>query len=256
MPECYLTSLQKIFQVQLDIQDIHPFLDKVFPIAIVENERFYIYEPDESRKCYRFSGEMPTPMPIPAGVRAAFPLNSDGSRMACVVTGDVFDSLDGYVTIFHEFVHCQQFETCEQQIKQTLSVAQKALAAYDFMWEINHTFPYNDSAFIQAYAQFLVLTPGSDPAAIRDTRQELKNLLAPDDYEYMTWQEWKEGFARWIENLIQRRLSLPENHGGSQLPFSRVTFYAGGACYIDHLYRWFPGIKTDFENLFLRMYQA
>jgi hypothetical protein len=38
--------------------------------------------------------------------------------MACVVTGEVFDSLEGIVTIFHEFVHCQQFETCERELKQ------------------------------------------------------------------------------------------------------------------------------------------
>jgi hypothetical protein len=256
MPERYLTSLQKIFQVQQDIQDIHPFLEKVFPIAIVENERFYIYEPDESRKCYRFSGEMATPMPVPTGVRAAFPLNSDGSRMACVVTGEVFDTLDGYVTIFHEFIHCQQFETCEQKIKQTLSVAQNALAAGDFMWEINHPFPYDDAGFIQAYAQCLALTPENDITALHAIRQELKHLLNQEDYEYMAWQEWKEGFARWIENRIQKRLGLPENYGGDRSPFSRVSFYAGGARTIDHLCRWFPGIETDLENLFLKMYQA
>jgi hypothetical protein len=183
-------------------------------------------------------------------------LNNDGSRMACVVTGEVFDTFDGYVTIFHEFIHCQQFETCEQQIKQTLRVAQKALAAGDFMWEINHPFPYADAGFTHAYAHFLALKPGSDPTAVKAVRQELKNLLAPDDYEYLTWQEWKEGFARWIENRIQKRLDLSENHGGDQPPFSRVSFYAGGARTIDHLCRWFPGIETDLENLFLRMYQV
>lgn len=30
--------------------------------------------------------------------------------MACVVTADVFSTMDGYVEIFHEFVHCYQFE--------------------------------------------------------------------------------------------------------------------------------------------------
>jgi hypothetical protein len=256
MPGRYLQSLDEIIRIQHNIQDIHPFLEKAFPVAIVEGDRFLIYEPDCKSDQYHFVDKMPTPLPIPLGVRAAFPLNSDGSRMACVVTGEVFDTLDGYVTIFHEFIHCQQFETCEQKIKQTLRVAQKARAAGDFMWEINHPFPYDDAGFTHAYAQCLALTPENDIAALHAIRQELKHLLTLEDYEYMAWQEWKEGFARWIENRIQKRLGLPENKGGDQSPFSRVSFYAGGARTIDHLRRWFPGIESDLENLFLRMYQA
>jgi hypothetical protein len=48
----------------------------------------------------------------------------------------------------------------------------------------------------------------------------------------MIWQEWKEGFARFIENQINGRLNLPENHGGKEKPFNRVVFYEGGAHYI------------------------
>lgn len=69
---------------------------------------------------------------------AAFQLECYDNRMACVVTGDVFDEVAGYVTIFHEFVHCQQVDICEQTLKQTLGVARKARAAGDYMWEITH----------------------------------------------------------------------------------------------------------------------
>jgi hypothetical protein len=256
MPGRYSECLKKIFSIQKDIQDIHPFLEKVFPIAIVEGDQFLIYEPNGESDRYLFVEEMPTPMPIPVGVRAAFPLESDGSRMACVVTGEVFDTLNGYVTIFHEFVHCQQYETCEQKLKQTLGIAQKALAANDFMWELNHPFPYDDAGFMQAYARYLTLTPVSDPAALHAIRQELKHLLKQEDYEYMTWQEWKEGFARWIENRIQARLGLPENHGGLQPPFNRVSFYAGGSQYLKILSSLSPGLDTDIESLFHRMIQG
>jgi hypothetical protein len=78
------------------------------------------------------------PMPIPDGVRAAFLLESLNNCIACVVTSEVFDTLDGFVTIFHEFIHCQQFETCEAKLKGRLGIARKAQAAQDFMWELDH----------------------------------------------------------------------------------------------------------------------
>ncbi len=251
-----LESLQKILEIQRQIQDIHPFLEKVFPIAIADENRFLIFDQDGTTDHYHFVQEAPTPMPIPLGVRAAFPLDNYGGRMACVVTAEVFDTLDGYVTIFHEFVHCQQFETYEPGLKNSLEVARNAQAAGDFMWEINHPFPYDDAGFVHIYAQFLRLEIESDPAAVRIARKALKNLLDPEDYEYMTWQEWKEGFARWIENQVQKRLGLPENHGGRQQPFSRVTFYAGGAGYIRFLESQGPGLALDPERLFQRMLEG
>jgi len=251
-----LEYLQKIFEIQRQIQDIHPFLEKVYPIAIVDEDHFLIYDRDGAADRYHYIREAPTPMPIPQGVRAAFPLDSYGGRMACVVTAEVFDLLDGYVTLFHEFVHCQQFETCEPRLKGSLEIARKAQAAGDFMWEINHPFPYELPGFVQVYAQFLEIIPGSEPAVVSYLRRRLQDLLSQEDYEYMAWQEWKEGFARWIENQVQRRLGLPENHGGRQQPLSRLSFYAGGAGYIRFLESQFPGLSLDPERLFLRMLEG
>ena len=96
---------------------------------------------------YRFAGRFPTPMPVPKGVRAAFHLECYGNRIACVVSGDVFDESDGIVTVFHEFLHCRQSDICEEKIKGKLKVAQDAKKANDHMWELNHPFPYGDKAF-------------------------------------------------------------------------------------------------------------
>ncbi len=41
----------------------------------------------------------------------------------------------------------------------------------------------------------------------------------------MTWQEWKGGLARYLENAIAVRLGQPANHGGLEPPFTPVTFY-------------------------------
>lgn len=90
----------------------------VFPIAVAEGGQFLFFDVEELGKSYQLVKKTPAPTPVPQGVRAAFPLECYDNRMACVVTGEVFDSLEGIVTIFHEFVHCQQFETCERELKQ------------------------------------------------------------------------------------------------------------------------------------------
>ena len=126
MKSGYCNRLQKIFYIQNKIVNIHPFLERVFPVALVEDDQFFVYDVDESGRRYVFVKRAPIPMPIPLKVRASFPLECYGGRAACVVTGDVFDSPDGYVTIFHEFVHCQQSEICEHELKQTLGIAREA----------------------------------------------------------------------------------------------------------------------------------
>lgn len=225
----YAPHLQKIFEIRAQITDIHPLLAHAFPIAIVDGDQFLIFDVDASGKRYIFVKQAPTPMPIPQGVRAAFPLECYGGKPACVVTDDVFDTLDGYVTLFHEFVHCYQYQTCEDRLKATLSVARQAQAANDFMWEITYPLPYNAPDFVETYAAFLEAAAQGQHNAIRDCRAQLRALLRPEDFEYMIWQEWKEGFARYIENRIKQCLDLAENHGGAGQPFSRVTFYEGGA---------------------------
>ena len=167
-------------------------------------------------------------MPVPKGVRAAFPLECYKNKVACVISGEIFDSLEGYVMIFHEFMHCQQLETCEPELKQKLGVAQKAMAKKDYIWEINYSFPYNNSEFTKTYSLFLKALEGNNSDDVFKYRSQLKQILNKDDFEYMVWQEWEEGFARFIENQIRRRLGLNENHYGIEEPFSRVTFYEGG----------------------------
>jgi hypothetical protein len=242
----YAPQLQKLFELRAQIEDIHPLLAHLFPVAIVENDRFLVFDVDPSGKHYTFVQQAPTPMPIPQGVRAAFPLECYGGKPACIVTADVFDTLDGYVTLFHEFVHCYQYETCEEPLKATLNVARQAQAANDFMWELNHPFPYAESSFVETYTALLKAAAHQHPDTIRACRAELRAHLRARDFEYMIWQEWKEGFARYIENRIQLRLGLPENHGGSEQPFSRVAFYAGGA----RLIASHPELATDLEALF------
>jgi len=192
-------------------------------------------------------------MIVPEGIRAAFPLDFYENKMACVVSGDVFDDLSGYVMIFHEFVHCAQADCCEHKLKSGLSVAQQAQAANDYMWELNFPFPYEDSDFSEIYSLFLAAASEGEADKVLRCRTFLREVLNTPDYEYMVWEEWKEGFARLIENRIKKKLELEENHGGIDPPYNRVTFYEGGARYISILFEKDNSLEKDIEALFFRM---
>ena len=112
------------------------------------------------------------------GIRASFPLSTYGNVPTCVVSPEVFDTREGYATIFHEFVHCAQALSCENSLKQTLHVARAAFAAKDYSWEINRQFPYGDSGFVGAYSRFLGSLRAGDARGIRNSAREMKQTCA------------------------------------------------------------------------------
>lgn len=252
----YQEALKKVLEYQRQIKRVHPLFGNNYPIAIVEGDTFLVFDVDEAGQAYILAREAPTPMPIPAGVRAAFDLECYNNQIACVVTGDAFDTLDGYITIFHEFVHCFQARTCEVKLKQSLEVARQALAVGNFMWEIEHPFPYSDSKFSGTYHTLLQAVEGDDLGGVLRAHRQFNNFLQPVDFEYLIWQEWKEGFARLIENHLQRIFNLPENHYGRQQPYHRISLYEGGAGVISALSRDTPELVYDLEKLFWSIYQT
>ena len=252
----YGPALKKVLDLQKKVLDIHPLFGKFYPIAIVQGKTLQIFDVDEEGNAYRLVKRVPTPMPIPVGVRAAFDLESYDNKIACVVTGEVFDTLDGFVTVFHEFVHCFQGSTCEQKLKQSLEVARQAMAASNPMWEIEHPFPYSNPDFIEAYEALLQAVQASNAEETLQAHRNLGKFLQPLDFEYLIWQEWKEGFARLIENRIQWRFDQMENHYGREQPYHRITLYDGGAGVIAALCQDKPELFTDLEKLFWSIQNA
>ena len=229
------TALHQLITMQKDIKDLHPFLNQFHPIAIVENDHLYIFDFDPLSKKYQYQKKEPVPFPMPEGIRASFPLSSYGGKPSCVVSRDIFESLNGYILIFHEFIHCSQANTCEYKLKERLKVARIAAENNDYSWEINHPFPYQDSAFVTDYSHFLDALNKNNHKEVIEYRTKLKRNLNQVDFEYMVWQEWKEGFARLIENKLQSKYGIEENQYGKEKPYSRITFYYGGANFIKYI---------------------
>jgi hypothetical protein len=250
-PEKFAESFNTLIELHSKVAHLNISIARLYPIAVVVGDQFLIYDIEQG--AYQFMKSVPLPMAIPVGIRAAFQLEDYGGRIACVVTPEVFDSAVGYVTILHEFVHCYQYETCEQKLKMQLDIARHAQEQGNFMWEIEHPFPYTAENFIEPYQAFLGALKSEDHKALLSSRKMLKAYLGLHDFEYMVWQEWKEGFARWVENLVKRHLGMPENKGGIHPPFSRVSFYAGGEAYIHYLSKREPSLVNKLSTLFNRL---
>ncbi|MBN2380472.1 hypothetical protein JXM67_11795 [candidate division WOR-3 bacterium] len=244
----------KVFEVQTQIADIHPFLANLFPIALVVGDSLEIYDIDTLKQRYVFIKREPTPFPMSTSIRASFPLACYDGRTSCIVSYEVFSSLSGYATIYHEFMHCTQWQTCELKLKEKLDIYNEAMAEQNYSWELDHPFPYQDMAFTVMYSAFLKALDEGDSASVHECRTGLKQMLGKKDYEYMVWQEWKEGFARLIENKILARMGLQENHYGTDKPYDRIVFYEGGSKLIAFLAKNEPDLLADIESLFYKMY--
>lgn len=249
----FVASLGRLFDLQERIRDIHPAFATLYPVAVVEKGRFRIYTPDASQRTYILAAEAQDKYGVPKGVRAAMPLDVWENRIACVVTPEVFAEPGGYAIIFHEFVHCFQWETSEPGLKKSLGVYNRAMERKDYMWELQHPFPYDDTDFVTDYGDMMRALTAGDERRVASIRMVLKERLSRDDWEYMTWQEWKEGTARFLENEIKARLGLQANTGGMKPPFTRVSFYAGGELLIRMLERREPGLLRDIEALYRRI---
>jgi hypothetical protein len=245
--------LERLYGLQEKIRDIHPAFEALYPVAIVENNRFFVYVPDVGKRTYRLTMEAPDDFHVPVGVRAAMPLGFWENRIACVVTPEVFDEPGGYAIIFHEFIHCYQWETCEGRLKDLLGIYKEAMERKDFMWELEYPFPYGDPGFVRDYGEFLGALEAGDGKCTSAVRKALKERLSRNDWEYMTWQQWKEGTARFLENEVKARLGLAANKGGLEPPFTRVSFYASGELLIRQLDKRNPGLAGNIETLYHRI---
>jgi hypothetical protein len=61
----------------------------------------------------------------------------------------------------------------------------------------------------RTYGEWLAALAGGQAGRADARRSFLRKGLTAAQWEYMTWQEWKEGLARYLENRLNARLRLP-----------------------------------------------
>jgi hypothetical protein len=254
--QAYLDKVQRVFDYKQDFLQVHPFVQHLYPIAIAHDGYFYVFDLVDGGEAYALKTWEKTGMHIPEGVRAAFPLEFYDTKCACIVSGDVFDSPEGYVTIFHEFVHCHQWHTVEPGLRAELPLAVRMAEEKNYMWEMDHPFPYHNEWFVNTYSAFIDALDQGDTQKAMQLRHLLQTNLTDEDYQYMVWQEWKEGFALYIENMLKNKNEIQRNMVGRSIPYSRTVFYAGGEAFIRYLITENPELNEDIRTLFKRMLQS
>jgi len=236
------------------IINLHTFFQKLYPVAIVDNGYFFIFDYDSTQQAYSLIKKTELPFDMPRNIAASFPLSEYNARAACIIGSGIIEKDDIVITIFHEFMHCAQMENDEQKLKSTLNIYKRAAAKNNYMWEITHNFPYSDTLFITYYSSFLNGLKENDSLKILNARKKLRAHLSQENYEYMCWQEWKEGFARYIENVLRKIFSLSTNDTGKDLPFDRITFYYGGDRFMRYIEQHKPDILNHPNDLFTTIF--
>ena len=197
------------------------FKDRYY-VGITEDRTMYLFA--ESEDGFRYERTLDAGQTIPVGTRAAFPI--DGvDDCVCIVTPECLDEPTGHITLMHEMVHCFQFRACEMQLRETLSIQRLANERQDFMWELNHQFPYEDRQF----GHFIESIADAGVASAIDLMRGLRARLSVVDYEYMIWQMWKEGFARFVENRVREGEGVDQTDMGNPSERrDRVSLYYAG----------------------------
>ena len=249
-------ELAKVSSYREKVADLHPAFAKTYPVALIEDGQLTVFEPGADGQSWAQAAQAPVKPPMPVGIKAAMPLGFWGNRMACVVTPEIFAVPEGYAVILHEFVHCYEWETVDGKLKQGLTINQEAMARRDLMWELEYPFPYGNAEVKRVYGLWQAALAAHRPQEADRWRTWLKKELTSRDWEYMTWQEWKEGLARYLENLVRRRLGLSENLPAADAPFDREAFYRGGELLIGSLQKSEPGLDKDIERLYRRIFAS
>jgi hypothetical protein len=244
------SSLTVLVNIQTRIQDIHPCLKDCYSVAFPYNDSLLIFDYDSTISSYKFIKETAQPFPLPEGIQASFPLSVYDNKPTCIITPKIFSTTAGYATVMHEFIHCCQYNTVEPGIKKTLEINKIAMENKDYSWEIDHPFPYNDSVFINFYDNYKQALEENDIGKAKIFRARLKEHLDKIDFEYMLWEEWKEGLARYVENKINKRLNIDPNNYGKNKPYNRVCFYYSGELLITRLTEADPELPSDMKSFF------
>jgi hypothetical protein len=247
------SSLETLVNIQKEIKNFHPCLEVLHPVAIVDKDSLLIFDFDKDSYSYKLIKKTEQPFPMPEGIQASFPLSVYDNKPVCVVSIKTFDTKAGYATIFHEFIHCCQYNSVEMEIKQTLDIYNNAMQNKDFSWEIMHAFPYDDSVFVNLYDSYKNALEENFVEKAKEFRSRIKSHLSGIDFEYMLWEEWKEGLARFIENKIRKELGIERNDYGKDAPYDRVAFYYSGELLIKKFAEINPELPEDIKLTYEKM---
>ncbi len=246
-----LLKLSEITRIWQTAKEMHPAWHKLYPVCLIDDGNYKLYHPDGADNWTKVD-EGKFGMRLPDGVKAAFPLPFGDHDMACILDVNCFHTKEDMAIVFHEFVHCYQSATCEHDIKATLRVAQENKHT-NGMWELEYAFPYDNELAGKTYIQMIEAAENKDRDEVIRLREMIRKNVTEQDWEYLCWQEFKEGTARFLQNELSKRLDAKPALSNRSLPINRVSFYEGGEMIIRLIMLDDEGIEKDFPRLWTRI---
>ncbi|HVQ40038.1 MAG TPA: hypothetical protein VMS31_21040 [Pyrinomonadaceae bacterium] len=115
------------------------------------------------------------------------------------------------VTLMHEHFH--QLQDSQPNFFADVNALNLSRGDQTGMWMLNYSFPYDRKEVQDTFRAMSMkltaaaLTPKPHRSIVRDYLDEhrrFKELVTPDDYNYLAFQFWKEGIARYTEYHVTR----------------------------------------------------
>jgi len=249
-----IAFLENIVKVHSKVKNVHVSLGKLYPITVINDGYFYVFDISEIAHKYEFKRKVKTSIVVSGEILTAFILDFYDMKPSVVITKNMIENPGNDILVLHEFVHCFQLESGAIEIRNGLSIQMREMAKSNYSWEINFPFPYSNSYFINKTVELAGDFANGNYENVEVYRNCMRAYLHKAEYEYMIWQQWKEGFARYVENLIRKELGLLLNGNILTEPFGRVHFYEIGNKYIEMLLEKEKGLNENIVKLFYEMF--
>ena len=107
-------ALSPVLKKKQEACQVHSLFNYQYPIGIGVSNKLHVFL--EQSEGYQYKFTVTLPMEIQEGTKAAFSVDKL-EDCCCIITPGCLKESNFYATILHEFVHCYQDRTCEQDLK-------------------------------------------------------------------------------------------------------------------------------------------
>ncbi|MCT4685926.1 hypothetical protein [Vallitalea sp.] len=242
--------LDNVSRIQLEMQAIHPLYKRNYPLIIVKDDEGYIYD-KKDHESYCFIKKFRFSIHVLDDIAACFCLNDYYNKFCCFIGYELLDKEIFPILCLHEMVHCYQGVEAEEELKKKLMIYDENSP----MWEVDYPFNYGDKNFVKLFDEYLYSLSNEDISQVIEKRKTLLDNLNDDDREFIIWQEWKEGLARFLENRAREHIGIKNNIKGAKKPYSRISFYRSGDLIISYICKHKPQLTKDIRRLFEVLYK-
>ena len=251
-----IAFMESVIRLHNMVNHIHVSLEKLYPITVINDGYFFVYDKNEIGDEYKFMRKVETSIVASGDILTTFNLNFYDLKPSVVISKNMLGNPGNNILVLHEFVHCFQLEHGALGLKNELLIQKQEMVKNNYNWEVDFPFPYKNAYFIdrtKILSNYLVNGKYKhDDFVIY--RNCMRTYLHKVDYEYMIWQSWKEGFARYVENLIRKEVGLRLNANILIPPYDRVVFLEIGSKYIETLIESDEELNHNIIALFYKMF--